>query len=166
LKTPSAEQNLPDRFFPKAEDPFELEPDQRVDGLAEGPERQPVPDLILDGGASCLRAKAVTVDPEPVRSSQLLVDEPVRRLPAGDLGAPVERKAEKAQPVVDQGAGRNPRRRRGEDVKVELRRSDPLEVAGFGEKGDDLVDSEGEGEGGAQDRDQREPDSLFVIMSA
>jgi hypothetical protein len=82
-----------------------LQPDQRIDDFTEGPERQPVADLLLDGGASSLRAEAVTVNPEPVRSAKLLVDEPVRQLPAGDLGAPVEGKAEEIQPVVDQGAG-------------------------------------------------------------
>ena len=126
------------RPLPKPEDPPQLQAHQRMEEIAQRPERQPVLHGVLDDSPFFSIVKPVGVPPEPVGTAHLLVHEPVGWLPVHDACLPAQRNTEKAQSVVDCGPFFHWDRLWCEDLEVQFRRCNALQVGSIREKGEHL----------------------------
>lgn len=79
------------------------------------------------------------MNPEPIRPANLLVHEAMRRLPGADARVPAQRHAAHAQPVVNQCPLAHDDGRRRDDVKMQPRRREGVEVGGVGEEREQLL---------------------------
>src|SRR6185369_11049086 len=86
------------------------------------------------------RFEAVIVMPPAVWSADLDIDKALRRIPDGDLGAPVDAQAMDADLVVDERARAHADRARREDAEVHPRRGETLEIGRVGEEGEGVVE--------------------------
>ena len=77
--------------------------------------------------------------PQLVRSLDLSVDEAVRRLPSGDLGAPLQRDAAPTDAVFDDGPLSHDDGRR-QNTEVKPGRRQRVQVAGITEEVEDVAD--------------------------
>jgi hypothetical protein len=84
--------------------------------------------------------------PAAVGAGELDVSERRRRVEGLDESSPAERDAVEAELIVDESTGAHSDGARGDDVKVEERRGDALEVSGVGEEGEDLFTGAGQKE--------------------
>ena len=106
------------RPLPKPEDPPQLQAHQRMEEIAQRPERQPVLYGVLDDSPFFSIVKPVGVPLESVGIAHLLVHEPGRWLPIHDTRPPAQRNREQAEPVVDQGSFLHRDRVRREDPEA------------------------------------------------
>ena len=106
--------------------------------------------MVVDLGAARDGAQPVRVLPEQERTAPLHVDEPSRRAPLEDLGAPADRDPEQRQPVAEACAEAELGRRL-DDPEAEPRRRDPLEVARVREEGERGLERDGDDLGALED---------------
>ena len=84
--------------------------------------------------AAIARLEGMLVNPLTVGAANLLVHETVRRLPDFDVRAPAHWHAPHAQPVVNLCSRAHRDRQRSDDVKIQPRRCEGVEVRGVGKK--------------------------------
>src|ERR1700733_8622471 len=111
---------------------------------AQPPERERVIDRIPDQRALRNRLERMPVAPEAVGPTELAIDEAPPRGPLIDTGGPTQRDAVQAEAVLDQAARAQSDRLGGEELELEPRRSDPLEISGLGEELEHLVHGVGQ----------------------
>jgi len=92
---------LPNVFIAKAENPPQLESDERVPETTENTERKFVLNMIRHPRPCGTRLECVGMKPLPVRSLQLLVGKSMGRLPKTDPRAPALGNSSNPQLVVD-----------------------------------------------------------------
>jgi hypothetical protein len=128
-------ENLYHGLLPVIEYLIELFSDKEMGYVTERFKWQAVADLVDDQGSFGTEfGKGVSVYPLCVGSDQLLIDKSEWRFPDRDLGPPFYRQAAHFQFVIDQRTLPDDDRLRRRDLKIELRRRDPLEIAGVGKK--------------------------------
>jgi hypothetical protein len=114
-----------------------------VGDAAEGAEGDRVADpIVADRRTVAGGFEGVGVLPERVGAAGLGVDEAVRWFPGLDAGLPADRHAMEAEPVVEQGAGLECDWLRGEDLEVEPRWGQGLEIPGVAVEGKGVLDWE------------------------
>ena len=97
-------------------------------------------DCIADVRPAVLFREFVLMPPELIGSPALFVDETERRFPDSDLTLPTHRKAMDAQAIVDQRADKHLERPRSQNLELEPRGRERLEVSGIREKRKDFGD--------------------------
>jgi hypothetical protein len=105
----------------------------------EDAERQFVLHLVDDAGASSLGDEAVLVTPQLVRTFELHIDKPMRRLPFDNFGGPVNRENSPAQGVLDQSSFADGSRVNTQNAKVEEGGRELLQVRSFREEFKHLI---------------------------
>jgi len=106
--------------------------------ISQCPTRNCVMDCVPDQSASLARLETVGVPPQAIRALQLKVDKPSGRVPFLNAGCPVQRQAMPGKLVIDQSAGSELAIGLSEDLEVQPRRSDSIQVARLAEKGENL----------------------------
>ena len=91
-------------------------------------------DTVAYNGTAAVLDKGMFVHPERVGSFGLTVDETLRRFPDGNFTLPAQRDAAQPQAVIEQGSLLDDNVRRRDDLKVQPRRREALQVARIGEK--------------------------------
>ena len=132
---PRAGRVTEDRFHdlrPIPEDPGDLTfHEQPIDPRSPG---DVVRDFIRHQCPGLMRLKRVPMNPFPVRPPDLLVDEFVRRFPAGDFRAPADRNSPQSQAVIDECPLAHLDRKRREDPKVQPIGRQSIEIASIREE--------------------------------
>ena len=123
-------------------------------------DKQPVHDCSAGHGvghvvpaacAAILFLEYVDVDPLAIGTAQLLIHEPEGCIPDCDFSAPPDRQAMDAQPVINQDAGAHGDFAGGDDVKIQPRRRNALQLARIGKKREHLFPGRGQPEFGFKD---------------
>jgi len=109
-----------------------------MEDIAKRRERQPIVHGVFDDCRFLSAVEPVGVSPETIRATHLLVHEPVGWLPVHDACLPAQRNTEKAQSVVDCGPFFHWDRLWCEDLEVQFRRGNALQVGSIREKGEHL----------------------------
>jgi hypothetical protein len=99
-----------------------------------------VVDDVPHNRAVAMRRELVAVMPQPVGSPDLSVDERQAGVPLVDLRGPPQRHPVHAQAVLDQRAGAHRGRLGRQDLELQPRRRDRLEIPRAAEEREDLVD--------------------------
>jgi hypothetical protein len=121
--------------------PFQRRPyQQTMDRGLENPTRCAVMNVVPDHRLASVLFKTVLVTPVPVRTADLLIDETMRWLPHGDLGAPAQGDTPKGEPVVNEGPLPHGDRARREDPQPKPGRHQHIEVARIGKEREHLLD--------------------------
>jgi hypothetical protein len=105
-----------------------------MDDLPRRPERKAIGNLIPNRRYPALFMETVAMNPQPVRTLNLLIHESAGRVPQGNPCSPSEWKAEQPQPVIDPGSFCHLNGLRGYNVKVEFRRCDAFKIGGVAKK--------------------------------
>ena len=92
----------------------------------------------MDGGAAVFFFEGVVVFPEAVGAFELYIDEGAGRVPLRDFGGPADGDAAEAEAVVNQAAFAHGDGLWGDDVEVDPRRGDLLEIVGVGKEGEEV----------------------------
>jgi hypothetical protein len=106
----------------------------RVRDSAEKTERKRILHFIGNPRRVPLGNKAVLVVPQLVRTLELQIDKPMRRLPLDNFRRPVDWKDSPAQRVANQSSLANRGGVNAEDAEVQKRRSEFLQIFCFREK--------------------------------
>ena len=105
----------------------------------EASTENPVADAIVYEGGITLLFKSMFVNPPSIRAFLLLIDKSIRRLPRSDRRSPTQRNPMNAQPLVDPCSLAHFDGAFCEDVEVQGRWCDPLQVAGVCKEGEDIL---------------------------
>jgi hypothetical protein len=126
--------------FPRSEikDPLHISRDEEpIDESVPG---NSITDFVGGERSVVLFEKAMFVDPQPVGPSPLLVNEPVGRVPDGDLTLPLDRYAPNAEPIIDESMGFHLDRTGSHDLEVQPGGSECLNVSRVREESKNLID--------------------------
>ena len=92
-----------------------------MDDLPCRPEQQAIGNLVPNRCYPAFFMETVTMNPQPVRTLNLLIHKPAGRVPQGNPCSPREGNAEQPQPVIDPGPFCHLNGLGSCNVKVELR---------------------------------------------
>jgi hypothetical protein len=131
----------------ETKDPPELSPYRRMDDLPCRPEWQAIVDLVPNRRHPAILKEMVVMDPQPVRTLNLLIHESVGRVPQGNPRSPCEGNTEKAQPIINSGSCAHLNGLRRCNVKIELRRGYTFQIGCVAEEGENRLNIKGQAHG-------------------
>jgi hypothetical protein len=132
-----------------------------MDNLPRRPERKAIGNLIPNRRYADLFMETVAMNPQPVRTLNLLIHESAGRVPQGNPCSPSKWKAEQLQSVIDPGSFCHWNGLRGYNVKVKFLRRDAFKIGGVAKKGKNRLDIKGKTHDCPQD--MRLPVGFFLI---
>jgi hypothetical protein len=124
----------------ETENMLKLRVNKRVSELPGGPEGEGVLDGIGNGGGAIRFTEPMGVNPEPVRTVKLFINEARWWFPDGDAGLPSKRNAKQAQPEINDSAFHDSNWECAGDPKAQFRWSDPLQIGGITKEAENSLD--------------------------
>ena len=131
-------ENLEQLPAPELEDRAHVAADEQP--VHERATPRPVANFVAAERRLASFLKCVGMMPQAVGPAHLDVDEPMRRLPGHDFRLPPDGQAMDADPVVEGEARAHDDRLGRQDLELQPRRREHLEVARLGEEGENLAD--------------------------